>query len=58
MISGNVKSCIIGLWRQGNTIEFIATFIELPYYEVVLIISSYKAKLKRDELDLPPINLN
>lgn len=58
MISDNVKSCIIGLWRQGNPTEYIATFVELPNYEVVLIISNYKAKLKRYELDLPPINLN
>ena len=59
IIEENIKSVVIGLWRQGNTYETIATFTDLSIYEVDKIISQYQDKLKKNSIvDIYPLHLN
>ena len=58
IIEENIKSVVIGLWRQGNTYETISTFTDLSIYEVDKIISQYQDKLKKNSIvDIYPLNL-
>jgi len=55
-VSDEIKSVIIGLYRQGNKYDVIAMLTDVSVYEVDKIISSYL--LKKNLNNYPPIYLN
>jgi len=55
-VSDEIKSVIIGLYRQGNNYSVISMLTDVSVYEVDKIISSYL--LKKNLNNYPPIYLN
>jgi len=44
IISNEIKSVVIGLYRQGNKYEIISMLTDVSVYEVDKIISEYLSK--------------
>jgi len=44
IVSNEIKSVIVGLWRQGNKYEVISMLTDVSVYEVDKIISEYLKK--------------
>jgi len=55
-VSDEIKSVIVGLYRQGNKYDVISMLTDVSVYEVDKIISSYL--LKKNLNNYPPIYLN